>query len=107
MAEKDGIQRLLAAEQEAQAIIAKARKAKSERLKQAKEEAEKELVAFKAEREEQYKRKVAEESSSSDTNVKKLEAEAASNIQQLQDAVNTKKTEVLDLLCGFVTKVQL
>lgn len=79
----DGIQRLLAAEQEAQAIIAKARKgdairvasasccfanpgitpthtAKSERLKQAKAEAEKELAVFKAEREEQYKKRVAE-----------------------------------------------
>lgn len=80
----DGIQRLLAAEQEAQAIIAKARKgdairvacpsllfrgienltrpyaAKSERLKQAKAEAEKELAVFKAEREDQYKKRVAE-----------------------------------------------
>lgn len=34
--------------------------AKSERLKQAKAEAEKELAVFKAEREEQYKKRVAE-----------------------------------------------
>ena len=106
----DGIQKLLAAEQDAQAIVAKARKgvwrgvgvqgqraasqcrhawsrgsvrvsvrrlkplpsrvltahaapppprtAKTERLKQAKDEAEREIASFKAEREAEFKRKV-------------------------------------------------
>ena len=77
---QDGIQRLLAAEQEAQKIVAKARKGwrtfkrtvamtrlqhpclccadKSERLKQAKKEAEKEVAAYKQQREDAYQKRI-------------------------------------------------
>ena len=83
---QDGIQRLLAAEQEAQKIVAKARKGtvdkqiwgkcfkaqrcdclscsdKSERLKQAKREAEKEIQAYKQQREDAYQKRVKDVSS--------------------------------------------
>lgn len=81
---QDGIQRLLAAEQEAQKIVAKARKGestaapsqsrlapldrqansaamladKSERLKQAKREAEKEIQSYKQQREDAYQKRI-------------------------------------------------
>lgn len=79
---QDGIQRLLAAEQEAQKIVAKARKGgrtlirtlaiirlqfsppllhcadKAERLKQAKKEAEKEVAAYKQQREDAYQKRI-------------------------------------------------
>ena len=81
---QDGIQRLLAAEQEAQKIVAKARKGaslgvlhcqrqdgcqadayftpcytdKSERLKQAKREAEKEIQGYKQQREDAYQKRI-------------------------------------------------
>ena len=78
---QDGIQRLLAAEQEAQKIVAKARKGahsfvmleccclvdraqfllmadKQERLKQAKREAEKEIQSYKQQREDAYQKRI-------------------------------------------------
>ncbi|EFN56352.1 hypothetical protein CHLNCDRAFT_57605 [Chlorella variabilis] len=104
---QDGIQRLLAAEQEAQAIVAKARKAKTERLKQAKTEAEREIAAFKAEREAEFKRKVAEDSSSSQGNVAKLTEESSKAVTSIQSSIASKKKEVLDLLMHHVTTVKL
>ena len=56
----DGIQKLLAAETAAGQIVAEARKAKQERLRQAKAEAEREIAAYRAEREGAYQKKLAE-----------------------------------------------
>ncbi len=110
--------------------------AKSERLKQAKAEAEKELSLFKAERDEQYKKRVAEvwvsehrgavliltvtcfhpqtnpplfeqNSTSSEGNLKKLTQDAETQIQSLQSSIASKKKEVLDFLVGHVTAVRL
>ena len=50
----DGIQKLLAAEQEAQAIVTAARAEKTSRLRQAKAEADAEIAAYRAQREETY-----------------------------------------------------
>ncbi|KAF0935501.1 hypothetical protein E2562_034283 [Oryza meyeriana var. granulata] len=55
-----GIQQLLAAEQEAQQIVNAARSAKSARLRQAKEEAEREIAEYRAQMEAEFQRKVAE-----------------------------------------------
>nr|XP_016509493.1 PREDICTED: V-type proton ATPase subunit G 1-like [Nicotiana tabacum] len=55
---QNGIQLLLAAEQEAQHIVNNARTAKQARLKQAKEEAEKEIAEFRAYMEAEFQRKL-------------------------------------------------
>lgn len=60
MATGDGIQKLLAAETAASQIVAEARKAKQERLRQAKAEAEREIASYRAEREGAYQKKLAE-----------------------------------------------
>lgn len=57
---QNGIQQLLAVEQEAQHIVNAARNAKMARLKQAKEEAEKEIAEFRVRMEKEFQRKVAE-----------------------------------------------
>ncbi|KAL0298975.1 UNVERIFIED_CONTAM: V-type proton ATPase subunit G 1 [Sesamum radiatum] len=57
---QNGIQLLLAAEQEAQHIVNAARTAKQARLKQAKEEAEREIAEFRAQVEAEFQRKLAE-----------------------------------------------
>eukprot|EP00983_Pelagomonas_calceolata_P095009 1157954-Pelagomonas_calceolata.AAC.3 len=49
-----------AAEQEAQRIVLEARRVKQERLREAKTEAEKEIAAYRAEREGLYQKKVSE-----------------------------------------------
>ncbi|GAB4817457.1 hypothetical protein N2152v2_004503 [Parachlorella kessleri] len=104
---QDGIQRLLQAEQEAQAIVARARKAKSDRLKQAKDEADKEIAAYKAERETEFQRKMASDSSSSQENVVRLGEESSRAVKAIQDSIQQKKKEVLKLLLDHVTSVKL
>ncbi|KAK9828540.1 hypothetical protein WJX72_000656 [[Myrmecia] bisecta] len=103
----DGIQRLLAAEQEAQAIVTKARKAKADRLKQAKAEADREIKAYKTERENLYQKRIQEDSSSSGENVRRLEAESAQEVRRIEQAVAAKKQELLDWLLSLVTTVKL
>ena len=49
-----GIRRLLQAEQKAQELVQKARRDKVAKLKQAKEEAEKEIEAYRAKREAEF-----------------------------------------------------
>eukprot|EP00887_Chlorella_sp_A99_P007589 scaffold28.g7589.t1 len=103
---QDGIQRLLAAEQEAQAIVQKARQAKAARLKQAKDEAEREIVAYKAEREAEFKHKVATDSSSSQENVVRLADESARAVGAINKSIQARKADVLGMLLGHVTAVK-
>lgn len=104
---QDGIQRLLAAERDAQAVVERARKAKADRLKQAKEEAERDIAAYKAEREAEFKRKVSADSSSSQDTVAQLAEESARAVAGIQAAVAAKKGEVMDMLLRHVTNVRL
>ncbi|XP_042391872.1 V-type proton ATPase subunit G-like [Zingiber officinale] len=97
-----GIHMLLAAEQEAQEIISKARNMKTARLKQAKDEAEWEATAYRASLEEDYKRKA---SGSSGWNVKKLDEETEIKIQNLKDASSKVHGDVISMLLKHVTSV--
>lgn len=103
---QDGIQRLLAAEHEAQAIVQRARQAKAARLKQAKDEADAEVASYKAEREAEFKRKVAADSSSSQDNVVRLGEESSRAVAAIQASIAQKKGDVLDLLLGHITAVK-
>lgn len=103
---QDGIQRLLAAEQEAQAIIAKARQAKAERLKQAKEEAERDVLAYKKEREEEFSRKIANDSSNNQENAARMQAESEKSVEAIQKSIASKKEEVLKMLLSQVETVE-
>jgi V-type H+-transporting ATPase subunit G len=102
----DGIKKLLDAEQEAQKIVNEARKFKQERLKQAKAEADKEIAAYKAEREGAYQKKLLESKTGSDNLYQRLNTETAGNIRAVQDDVRSKKSIVVDTLLGYVTTVQ-
>ncbi|XP_057867790.1 V-type proton ATPase subunit G1 [Cryptomeria japonica] len=101
-----GIQLLLAAEQEAQHIIASARAAKTVRLKQAKEEAEREIAAYRAQRESEFRKKVAESSGDSGSNVKRLEEETHIKIEQLKNEASKVSPEVVAMLMKYVTTVR-
>ncbi|CAK0780233.1 hypothetical protein CVIRNUC_004979 [Coccomyxa viridis] len=103
---QDGIQRLLKAEQEAQKIVTEARKGKADRLKQAKQEAEKEIKAYKAQREEQFQKRMSDDSSSSGANVKRLDSESAKAVKDIEKNISSKKKEVVDTLLDYVTNVK-
>eukprot|EP00271_Cylindrocystis_brebissonii_P015435 TRINITY_DN38330_c0_g1_i1.p1 TRINITY_DN38330_c0_g1~~TRINITY_DN38330_c0_g1_i1.p1 ORF type:complete len:113 (+),score=30.26 TRINITY_DN38330_c0_g1_i1:141-479(+) len=100
-----GIQLLLAAEQEAQRIVSEARGAKTYRLRQAKEEAEHEAAAYRAQREEEYQRKKSGQSGDSDSTLKRLETETDAKIKQLGDEARSESKKVSDLLLKYVTTV--
>ncbi len=80
--------------------------AKADRLKQAKDEAEKEVAAYKAEREAEFRQKVAEDTTSNRENVERLEAESERAIAEIRTNVNAKKEQVLSLLLGQVQAVK-
>ncbi|XP_043693795.1 V-type proton ATPase subunit G [Telopea speciosissima] len=101
-----GIQLLLAAEQEAQHIVNAARNAKMARLKQAKEEAEKEIAEFRAQMERDFQKKVAESSGDSGANVKRLEGETETKINHLKSEAERISPEVAQMLVKYVTTVK-
>eukprot|EP00798_Chlamydomonas_sp_ICE-L_P028493 gene28493-31648_t len=102
----DGIQKLLAAEQDAQRIVSDARKAKQDRLRQAKAEAEKEIAAYRAEREGAYQKKIAESSSGSQATFQRLASETSLSVQRIDADVRQKKQQIVDLLIGYATTVK-
>ncbi|CAK9323182.1 unnamed protein product [Citrullus colocynthis] len=101
-----GIQQLLAAEQEAQHIVNAARNAKMARLKQAKEEAEKEIAAYRAQVESEFQRKLAESSGDSGANVKRLEIETDEKINHLKEESARISHDVVNMLLKHVTTVK-
>ncbi|XP_023766540.1 V-type proton ATPase subunit G 1 [Lactuca sativa] len=103
---QNGIQLLLAAEQEAQQIVTVARNAKLARLKQAKEEAEKEIADFRAQMEADYQRKLTETSGDSGANVKRLEKETDEKIEHLKKEAERISTDVVEMLLKHITSVK-
>ncbi|KAJ4977996.1 hypothetical protein NE237_008776 [Protea cynaroides] len=93
-----GIQQLLAAEQKAQHIVNAARNAKMARLKQAKEEADKEIAEFRAQMEREFQKKVAESSGDSGANVQRLEQETEAKINHLKLDAATISSDVVNML---------
>ncbi|XP_062154219.1 V-type proton ATPase subunit G-like [Alnus glutinosa] len=103
---QNGIQQLLGAEQEAQHIVNAARNAKLARLKQAKEEAEKEIAEFRAQIELEFQRKVSESSGDSGANVKRLEQETDAKIRHLKTQAARISYDVVQMLLNYVTTVK-
>ncbi|KAL7612121.1 V-type proton ATPase subunit G 1 [Lactuca sativa] len=103
---QNGIQLLLTAEQEAQQIVNAARNAKLARLKQAKEEAEREVTEFRAQMEADYQRKLTESSGDSGANVKRLEKETDEKIQHLQTEADRISLDVVEMLLKHITSVK-
>ncbi|KAL2634572.1 hypothetical protein R1flu_006051 [Riccia fluitans] len=107
MDDKGGIQLLLAAEQDAQRIVSSARAAKTQRLRQAKEEAEREIAAYRAQRDAEYNSKKQQSSGSVDSNLKRLEEETDVKIEQLKQEASEKSHDVTNYLLKFVTTVKV
>ncbi|KAJ4701193.1 V-type proton ATPase subunit G, partial [Melia azedarach] len=100
-----GIQMLLNAEQEAQHIVSSARNLKSTRLKQAKDEAEKEVTLHRSNLEAEHQKILSETSGSSGTTGKKLEEETEIKIKNLKESTSKVSKEVVDFVIKYVTTV--
>ncbi|KAB1205635.1 V-type proton ATPase subunit G [Morella rubra] len=93
-----GIQQLLTAEQEAQHIVNAARSSKMARLKQAKEEAEREIAEYRAQMEREFQRKLTESSGDSGANVKRLDQETEVKIHHLKTEAARVSQDVVNML---------
>ncbi|CAJ1827206.1 unnamed protein product [Sphenostylis stenocarpa] len=93
-----GIQMLLTAEQEAQHIVSMARNLRTQRLKQAKEEAEKEAAQYRSHMEDEYQKSISETTGSSGSNVKRLEEDTEAKINHLKTSTSKVSSEVVDML---------
>ncbi|CAL5191255.1 unnamed protein product [Lathyrus oleraceus] len=102
-----GIQMLLTAEQEAQHIVNTARNLRTQRLKQAKEEAEKEAAEYRTHMEEEYQKSISETTGSSGTNVKRLDQETDVKIRSLKKSGSKVSNEVVDMLLKYVTNIKM
>ncbi|XP_022132168.1 V-type proton ATPase subunit G3 [Momordica charantia] len=95
-----GIQMLLTAEQDAQQVISNARNMKMARLKQAKDEAEREVAQYRANMEAEYQKKVTETNSGS--YAQRLEEETNAKINNLKESSDRVSKDVVDMLLRYV-----
>lgn len=76
------------------------------RLKQAKEEAEREIAQYRAQTEHEFQKKLAESSGDSGANVKRLEEETDAKIGHLKSEAARISPDVVQMLLKQVTTVK-
>jgi len=100
-----GIKQLMDAEAEAQEIVNKARKEKVQLLKQAQDEAAKEIAAYRAQRQQQFEKFSAEQLSGTDIYTRELAKQTEETIKKLQYEYESKSKDVIQMLLHSVTDV--
>eukprot|EP00276_Gloeochaete_wittrockiana_P010691 CAMPEP_0184643520 /NCGR_PEP_ID=MMETSP0308-20130426/372_1 /TAXON_ID=38269 /ORGANISM="Gloeochaete witrockiana, Strain SAG 46.84" /LENGTH=118 /DNA_ID=CAMNT_0027071511 /DNA_START=25 /DNA_END=381 /DNA_ORIENTATION=+ len=110
MADSDaqkGIQALLAAEQDASEVVAKARRNRAARVKQAADEAQSEIRSYKLQREEQFIKYASEHMGAKGDRSKQLDGQTATMITKIKSDVSSKKNDVIKMLIDYVIDVDL
>lgn len=74
-------------------------------MKQAKEEAEREVAAYKAEREAEFKQKMVDNSTSSQEHMAHLNAESDRAVAAIKESINNKKEDVIQMMLKQVQNV--
>jgi V-type H+-transporting ATPase subunit G len=105
--ENDGIQRLLKAEDEAAAVVAKARDARVQRLKAAALEAEKSSAELKKQLEREFQDELNTKDSGDSGFASKLKDNTAKEITAIDAGFTKNKQAVVELLIHHVTAVKL
>mmetsp|Transcript_3708 Transcript_3708/g.23235 ORF Transcript_3708/g.23235 Transcript_3708/m.23235 type:complete len:107 (+) Transcript_3708:98-418(+) len=106
MESQDNIQLLLAAEKEGQEIVNKARSEKTQRLRQAKEEAEREIAHYRAHREEKYKKMLEEQTGNSGSTNEALNAQVDEELKSMNAVVEERMPKVVDFLYERITTIE-
>ena len=101
----DGIQKLLQAEQSAQSIIQAARQEKSTKIKQAQQEAEKEVSSYKTQRDDAYKSMMEQGRGDAEGRQSQLQKETEQSIKDIENSVSSKKADVTKSIVKWVTSV--
>lgn len=106
MAQKtQGIQQLLAAEKKAADLIAEARKNKTKRLKQAKEEAKEEIDQYRKELERKFQEKQAQEMGNNDFQ-QQLNQSTDQNLAEMKQQIAQNKEKVISRMLDLVYDIK-
>ena len=100
-----GIQTLLDAERDAQRIVQKAREYRTKRVKEARDEAKKEVDAYKAKKDLEFKRFESEHASNNKKAEEDAISEADSKMKQILEFGKKGEGEVIRNLLGGVFEV--
>merc|ERR1712137_686699 len=103
--QNQGIIRLLEAESQAAGLVAQAKKDKHEKLRKAKEEAEKEIADYKAQMESDFKRFSDEKAKSSGSTSTNVDKETAMALNKIQSDIAKNKHLVAEFLVSAVKTV--
>ncbi|OBA19004.1 V-type ATPase [Metschnikowia bicuspidata var. bicuspidata NRRL YB-4993] len=98
------IQSLLKTEKEAAAIVSEARKYRTERLKSAKADAQKEINEYKAQKENELKKYESDHAGLNSNVEKEAEAVVEKDLADIQQKYAEKKDAVIKLLVEAATK---
>ncbi|EXV01057.1 vacuolar (H+)-ATPase G subunit family protein [Metarhizium robertsii] len=101
-----GIQTLLDAEREASKIVQKAREFRTKRVREARDEAKKEIADYKASKEEEFKKFEAEHSRGNQQAEEEASKEADKEIQIIREAGSKGQAGVVKNLLSAVFDVQ-
>jgi len=100
-----GIKQLLEAETKAQEIVTKARKEKTALLKQAKDEADKDIAEYKTKKQKEFQDYSSKHLDGTTAIAQQLSASTAEQITKIQKEQVANGEKVIDLLLKFVSDV--
>ncbi|KAI1006784.1 hypothetical protein K3495_g1435 [Podosphaera aphanis] len=100
-----GIQTLLDAEREAQKIVQKAREYRTKRVKEARDKAKSEIDAYKTEKDNEFRRFEAEQTSGNKKAEEDASKEAEIKIAEIRQAGQVGQDEVIQNLLNAVVDV--
>ncbi|KAH6897506.1 vacuolar ATPase [Thelonectria olida] len=101
-----GIQTLLDAEREASKIVQQAREFRTKRVKEARDEAKREIAEYKASKEDEYKKFEAEHSKGNQQAEDEANQEAEKQIKEIQEAGKKGQAKVVKNLLSAVFDVK-
>mmetsp|Transcript_12225 Transcript_12225/g.22225 ORF Transcript_12225/g.22225 Transcript_12225/m.22225 type:complete len:125 (-) Transcript_12225:246-620(-) len=102
-----GIQELMAAETRASQIVAEARIARGDRMKQAKADAQELINAYRAEKQEEFNNMVLSKGGSEGSASAKLQGETQAEIKAMQDQFQKNAQKAVDVLLSKCCEVSL
>ncbi|KAL6176619.1 hypothetical protein ACLB2K_053252 [Fragaria x ananassa] len=77
------------------------------RLRQAKEEADREVQQYRTNMEADYQNKLSETSGSSGSNVKRLEEETDTKIKSLKESAAKVQSDIVGMVMKYITNVKI
>ena len=104
--QSQGIRQLMASEKEAATVVTNARKKKNLRLKEAKEEAQKEIEAYRKQRETQFQEQQKKHAGSKDDFSQKSQRDTQEKLVQLSTDVDLHKDKVMARLMELVYDIK-